>query len=60
MTSTLTQLEEALLYLDKKELIRGMLYIHISDYVYFSFDLVVEQGIISFVTFIVRLMFITK
>ena len=44
---TLTQLEEALLHLGKKEVIPGMLYMNVN----FNCDLSVEQGIISFVIF---------
>ena len=44
---TLTQLEKALLYLGKKEVIPGMLYMTVN----FNCDLSVEQGIISHVIF---------
>ena len=44
---TLTQLEEALLYLGKKEVITGMLYMTVN----LNCDLLLEQGIISLVIF---------
>ena len=46
-TLILTQLEDALLHLGKKELIPGMLYITVN----LNCDLSVEQGIISLVIF---------
>ena len=54
----LTQLEEALLYLGKREVIHGMLYLTVN---FINYDLSVEQDIISFLhLFIVRFICSTR
>ena len=53
---TLTQLEKALLYLGKKEVIPGMLYMTVN----FNCDLSVDQSIISYVIFYCQIYILYK